>query len=215
MPPVSGMPGSARLLLSRAVCHVAASGLRLSGEQECMRIGPEHTRAGLDTCQLRTPAWALSKVLGPHCGRFGPHTWGPDPNLGVRSIHVGVLDQLGGPDCISKGPALFPWGSRLTVDALVYITFSGHVAAPEPPTWLGRMLLLAQSSRPRLGRVTAWPNAQLLYHATNDSRVGTASLYCSKGYPSFRVPTVAPGPTSGEDASLQVGPKLVLRLNMA
>jgi hypothetical protein len=55
--------------------------------------------------------------------------------------------------------------------------------------WWGRMLLLAQSSHPRLGRVTAWPHAQLLYHATKDSRVGTASSYCSKGYPSFRVPT--------------------------
>jgi hypothetical protein len=43
--------------------------------------------------------------------------------------------------------------------------------------------------------------------------MGTVSLYSSKGYPSFRVPTVAPGPTSGEDASLQVGPKLVLRVN--
>jgi hypothetical protein len=94
--------------MPRAVCHVAASGLCLSGEQECMQIGPEHTRAGLDTCQLRTPAWALSKVLGPHCGRSGPHTGGggPDPILGVRSVHVGVLDQLGGPDCISRGPAL-------------------------------------------------------------------------------------------------------------
>jgi hypothetical protein len=48
-----------------------------------------------------------------------------------------------------------------------------------------------------------------------DSRVGTASLRSSRGYPSSRVPTVAPGPTSGEDVSLQVGPKLVLRLNMA
>jgi hypothetical protein len=76
------------------------------------------------------------------------------------------------------------------------------------------MLLLAQSSHPRLGRVTAWPHAQLLYHATKDSHVGTASSYCTKGYPSFRVPTVAPGPISGEDASLQVGSKLVLRLNM-
>jgi hypothetical protein len=87
---------------------VAASGLRLSGEQQCMWIGPERTRAGLDTCQLRTPAWVLSKVLGPHCGRSGPHTGGggPDPILGVRSVHVGVLDQLGGPDCISRGPAL-------------------------------------------------------------------------------------------------------------
>jgi hypothetical protein len=48
-----------------------------------------------------------------------------------------------------------------------------------------------------------------------DSRMGTASLYSSNRYPSFRVPTVAPGPTLGEDASLQVGPKLVLCFDMA
>jgi hypothetical protein len=35
---------------------------------------------------------------------------GPDPILGVWSIHVGVLDQLGGPDCISRGPAPSHWG---------------------------------------------------------------------------------------------------------
>jgi hypothetical protein len=52
----------------------------------------------------------------------------------------------------------------------------------------------------------------VVYHATRDSRVGTASSYCSKGYPCFRVPTVAPGPISGEDTSLQVGPKLDWRL---
>jgi hypothetical protein len=60
-----------------------------------------------------------------------------------------------------------------------------------------------------------WSHIQLLYHATKNSRVGTASLYSSKEYPSFRVLIVAPGPTSGEDARLQVGPKLVLCLNMA
>jgi hypothetical protein len=60
-----------------------------------------------------------------------------------------------------------------------------------------------------------WSHVQLLYHTTKDSRVGTASSYSSKGYPSFRVLTVAPGPTSGEDVSLQVGPNLVLHLNMA
>jgi hypothetical protein len=81
--------------------------------------------------------------------------------------------------------------------------------------WWGQALLMAQSSRPRLGRVMAWSHIQLFYHATKDSRVGTAFLYSSKGYPSFWVPTVAPGPTSGEDANLQVGPKLVLCLNMA
>jgi hypothetical protein len=42
--------GSTRWLTSRAVGHVAASGLRLSGEQERTRYGP-------DTCRLRTPAW--------------------------------------------------------------------------------------------------------------------------------------------------------------
>jgi hypothetical protein len=51
-----------------------------------------------------------------------------------------------------------------------------------------------------------------VYHATRDSRAGTVPSYCSKGYPCFRVPTVAPGPTSGEDTSLQVGPKLDWRL---
>jgi hypothetical protein len=52
----------------------------------------------------------------------------------------------------------------------------------------------------------------VVYHATRDSRVGIASSYCSKGYPSFRVPTVAPETTSGEDTSLQVGPKLDLAI---
>jgi hypothetical protein len=35
----------------------------------------------------------------------------------------------------------------------------------------------------------AWSHIQLFYHTTKDSRMGTASLYSSKGYPSFRVPT--------------------------
>jgi hypothetical protein len=54
-----------------------------------------------------------------------------------------------------------------------------------------------------------------VYHVTRGSRMGTALSLYSKGYPYFRVPTVAPGPTSGEDVSLQVGPKLVLRVNLA
>jgi hypothetical protein len=35
----------------------------------------------------------------------------------------------------------------------------------------------------------------------------TAPSYYSKGYPCSWVPIVAPGPTSGEVTSLQVGPK--------
>jgi hypothetical protein len=48
--------------------------------------------------------------------------------------------------------------------------------------WWGQVLLLAQSSHPRLGRVMAWSHIQLFYHATKNSRVDTASLYSSKGY---------------------------------
>jgi hypothetical protein len=51
-----------------------------------------------------------------------------------------------------------------------------------------------------------------VYHTTRDSRVGIVSSYCSKGYPCFRVSTVASRPTSVEDTSLQVGPKLDCRL---
>jgi hypothetical protein len=104
-----------------------------------MRIGPERTRAGLDTCQLRTPAWALIKALGPHCGLSGPHTGGG----GSRSHSRGPVRTLGGPGptwrsgLYIQGSGAFPWGSGLTVDALKYSSFSGHVVAPEPRTWWG------------------------------------------------------------------------------
>jgi hypothetical protein len=45
-------------------------------------------------------------TLGPYYERPGPHTGGPDPIPGVRPIHVGSWTKLGGPDCISRGPAL-------------------------------------------------------------------------------------------------------------
>jgi hypothetical protein len=47
-----------------------------------------------------------------------------------------------------------------------------------------------------------------VWHMTRDSRMDSTPSYCSKGYSYFRVPTVAPRPASGEDMSLQVGPKL-------
>jgi hypothetical protein len=104
---------------------------------------------------------------------------------------VEVLDLTRRPGLYIQGSDTFPWGSRLTVDTLEYIIFFGHVVVPEPSTWWGWVLLLAQSSRPRLGRAMVWSHAQLLYHATKDSHVGTASSYGSKGYPCFRVLTVS------------------------
>jgi hypothetical protein len=89
------------LAYPRVVCHVAASGLRLSGEQECMRIDPDPTGPGLDTCRHRTPAWALIKVrvcsvLEP----WDPTVGGPYPIREWSGSHSrglvrtrGVLDQ--------------------------------------------------------------------------------------------------------------------------
>jgi hypothetical protein len=42
--------------------------------------------------------------------------------------------------------------------------------------------------------------------------MGAASSCCRRGYPQFRVPTVAPGPSSGGDTILLVGPKSYWRL---
>jgi hypothetical protein len=98
---------------------------------------------------------------------------GPDPIRegldlipGVRLAHVEVLDQPWGSGLYIQGSGALPRVSGLTVDALGYITFSGHVAASDPPMWWSRALLWTQSSRPRLGRVVAWSHTQHPYHTT-------------------------------------------------
>jgi hypothetical protein len=73
------------------------------------------------------------RTLGPHYGRPGPHTGGPDPILGVWLAHVEVLDQSWRSGLYIQGSDTLPWGSGLTVEALGSTTFSGHVAAPDPP----------------------------------------------------------------------------------
>jgi hypothetical protein len=88
-------------------------------------------------------------------GGLDPIRGGPDPILGVRSVHVGVLDQTWRSGLYIQGSDTFPWRSGLTIDVLKYITFSGHMADPDPPIWRGQALLLAQSSRSMLGRVMA------------------------------------------------------------
>jgi hypothetical protein len=61
---------------------------------------------------------------------------------------VAVLNQPWRSGLHIQGADALPWGSGLTVDALEYITFSGHVAAPDPPMWWSRALLWTQSSSP-------------------------------------------------------------------
>jgi hypothetical protein len=113
-----------------------------------MHIDPDPTRPCLDTCRLWTPASALIKARvcsvlepwDPTVGGLDHIRRGLDPILGVRSVHVGVLDQSWRSGLYIQGSGTFPWGSELIVDASEYITLSGHVAGPDPPMWWGQAL---------------------------------------------------------------------------
>jgi hypothetical protein len=69
-----------------------------------------------------------------------PTQRGPEPILGVQFAPVEVLDLTRRSGLYIQGSDTLPWGSGPTVDTLEYIIFSGHVAAPEPSTWWGRVL---------------------------------------------------------------------------
>jgi hypothetical protein len=179
------MSGSVRWLTSRAVGHVAALGLRLGGEQKRMRTSLHQTRSR--HVSVPDPAWVLFKArVCSILGLWDLPVGVPDPIWGVWILFQGSGlhtwrsgTNLGGPDCISGGPGptlgselyirgsgTLPWGSGLTVDALEYATFSGHVAALDPPMWWGRALLWTQNNHLRLRRVVAWSHTQHFYHVT-------------------------------------------------
>jgi hypothetical protein len=69
-----------------------------------------------------------------------PTQRGPGPVPGVRFVPAKVLDLARRSRLCIQGSDTFPWGSGPTVDTLEYIVSSGHVAAPEPPTWWGQAL---------------------------------------------------------------------------
>jgi hypothetical protein len=154
-----------------SVGHVAASGLCLGGEQKRMRTGLHQTGPGHvsvpDPClgPVQAPCIFRPGTLGPHCGRIGPHTGGPDHSRGLACTRGGLGPTLG-VRTVYPGVRRSPVGVRTTVDALEYITFSGHVAASDPPMWWSQAPLWTQSSRPGLGRVMAWSHTQHFHHVT-------------------------------------------------
>jgi hypothetical protein len=124
-----------------------------------------------DPCLALIKAWVffVPESRDPAVSGPDPTQRGLDPIRRVRFVPVEVLDLARRSGPYMQGSGTFPWGSGPTVDTLEDIFFSGHVAAPESSTWWGR---------------------GVVHHVTRDSRAGTASSYCSKGYPCFRVPTV-------------------------
>jgi hypothetical protein len=143
-------------------------------------------------------AWVFSVLESrdPAVSGLDPTQRGPDPILGVRFAPVEVQDLTRMPSLFIQGSGTSAWGSGPAGDTLECAALWTR-SGTGPAQVVRLVLLLAQSSRPTLGRVMAWSHVQPFYHATKGSRVGTVSSYSSKWYPSFRVPTVAPGPTSG------------------
>jgi hypothetical protein len=127
-------------------------------------------------------SWDLA-VSGPD-----PTQRGPNPILGVRFAPVEVLDLTRRPGLYIQGSSTSTWGSGPAGDAPEYAAL-WTCGGTGPAQVVRSVLLLAQSSRPTLGRVMVWSHVQSFYHTTKGSHVGTASSYSSKGYPSFRVPT--------------------------
>jgi hypothetical protein len=125
-------------------------------------------------CRYRTLAWVLFEaracsVLGP----WDPTVGGPDPIWGgVRLPFRGLACTRGGLGptmgvrTVYPGVRRSPVGVWTTFDAMEYITFSGHVAALDPPMWWSLALLWTQNSRLRLGRAVAWSHTQHFSHAT-------------------------------------------------
>jgi hypothetical protein len=132
-------------------------------------------------------------TLGPYCGWPKPHTGGGGgvriPFQGSGSYTWGSWTKLGGLDCISRGPTLShggpdlllrPWGLSLSLDTWRLRTHPcGGVRRCCGPRAVAR------------GWGESWlgPTHITFITRLRDSRMGTASLYSSKGYPSFWVPT--------------------------
>jgi hypothetical protein len=132
-------------------------------------------------------------TLGPHCGRPGPHSGG-----GVRIPFQGSdlhtwrsWTNLGGLDCISRGSTLShggldsllrPWGLQLSLDTLRLRTHPcGGVRRCCGPRVVAR----------GWGESCLGPTHNTFTTRLRDDRVGIASLYSTKGYPSFRILTVS------------------------
>jgi hypothetical protein len=63
---------------------------------------------------VQGPSMFCPGTLGPHCGRLGPHTGGVRIPFQGSGLHTWrSWTNLGGPDCISRGPALSHGGPDL------------------------------------------------------------------------------------------------------
>jgi hypothetical protein len=108
---------------------------------EAYTVWSRHVSA-LDPRLALVKAWVffVPESRDPTVSGPDPTQRGTEPILGVRFAPVKVSNLSRRSGLHIQGSGTLPWGSGLTVDTLVYIIFSGHVAAPKLSTWWGRVL---------------------------------------------------------------------------
>jgi hypothetical protein len=98
-----------------------------------------------DLCLALIKVWVL--LLKPRdlvVSDPDPTQEGPGPAPGVWLVSAEALDLARRSGLCIQGSGTFPWGSEPSVATLEYIVSSGHVVAPEPPMWWGRVLFTAR-----------------------------------------------------------------------
>jgi hypothetical protein len=152
------------------------------------QAGPGHMSAP-DPCLSKAWVFFAPESRDPAVGSPDPTQRGPKPVPEVWVALAGVLDLAPEVRSTCTGVRHFPMGAR---------THCWH---------LGVYLLLWPHGDP--GAIHVVESGDV-HHVTRDSRVGTTSSCCRKGYPCFRVPTVALGPTSGRMRACRWGQNLYL-----
>lgn len=160
-----------------------------------MRTGPHQTRSRHvsvpNPCPgpVQGPCTFHPGTLGPHCGQPRPHTGGPDPIPEVQLAHAEVQDQPWGSGLHIRGSGALPWGSGpLLTPWSISPSLDKWRLRTRPCGGVGCCCGPKVAARD-WGESWLGPTHSTSTTRLRDSRVGSSSLYSSRGYPSFRVPT--------------------------
>jgi hypothetical protein len=150
-------------------------------------------------------AWSppVSGVDRAHCwyAVWSGHVLAPDPHLSLIKAWVFFPPEsrdpaVSGPDPTQRGPEPI-LGVRYVHTRVRHFPMGVRTHC----WYLGAYRLLWPRGGPGAIHVVG---SSVVYLATRDSRVGTVSSYCSKGYPYFGVPTTSKSERSILPSSLEL-----------
>jgi hypothetical protein len=171
---------------------------------KCRGCAAQRTYVRLRPLAYVTGSWPRGSIESPpERGAEAYTTWSghvsaPDPRLALIKAWVSFVPESRDPDVSawtphwgvwkpSQGSGLHPWRSWTLPGGPAYIYRGSAPSHGGSNSLMMPWSILPLRPRGAPGAVHV-VGLGAVYHATRDSRVGTASSYCSKGYPCFRVP---------------------------